>query len=285
MIPQLAEVRDQQLALWPMARANYEALGLTERRPIKIGPLSGALQCNPSRIVSTGARTDTAAIKNRPCFLCASNRPAEQLSEEIINGWDFLINPYPIFPLHFTIASTTHTPQADIPLEMASMAERLPGMTVFFNGAKAGASAPDHMHCQAVLTSELPLMRYLESGADPEALPFKVDYSAIRPDVEGMIRLHMLTNSKGGGGDSGLQNAYMWLGEDGVLRVAIVPRRAHRPSCYTSGDAPGFMVSPGAIDMAGVMILPRRSDFESITQADVDEIYSGVAMPSRLPGQ
>lgn len=284
MIPQLAEVRDEQLAAWPLARANYEALAHTERRAINIGSLHGALQCNPARIVSTGARTDAASIGKRPCFLCAANRPPEQLSEEIIPGWEFLVNPYPIFPLHFTIASTQHIPQGDVPLEMASMAERLPGMTVFFNGAKAGASAPDHLHCQTVITSELPLMRYLEEGRNPDALPFKVHYSVIRPDVEGMIRLHLLTNSSGpdslmGCAESGLVNAYMWIGEDGMLRVAVVPRKAHRPSCYTTGTEAGYMVSPGAIDMAGVVILPRRADFDSITQADVDKIYSEVALP------
>lgn len=285
MIEKLAELRDAQLEVWPLARANYESLGFSERRSFRIGALEGALQFNPARKVSTGAPTDAAAIRQRPCFLCGSNRPAEQTSETIVAGWDFLVNPYPIFPLHFTIASVRHVPQGDIPIEMASMAERLPGMTVFFNGAHAGASAPDHLHCQAVRTAELPLMRYLEDGGDIAALPFQVYYDIITPDVSGMIRLHVMTriggkDVKSGAEDLSLVNAYMWLGSDGSLRVAIVPRGAHRPSCYTSSDdMPGIMVSPGAIDMAGIIILPRLADFKAMTDADIRKVYSEVALP------
>ena len=286
MTADLAELRDCQLESWPMARANYELLGMTERRLFKIGALKGALQFNPARRVSTGAIIDADVISRRPCFLCGSNRPPEQTAEVIVSGWDFLVNPYPIFPLHFTIASDRHIPQMDIPIEMASMAERLPGMTVFFNGAHAGASAPDHLHCQAVMTSELPLMSYLEGGGEISRLPFKVHYDIITPDVSGMIRLHMLTHIGGKDGRTGnddplLVNAYMWLGADSRLRVAVVPRAAHRPSCYTAVDeTSGFMVSPGAIDMAGVIILPRRNDFEAMTDTNIRDIYSEVALPA-----
>ena len=267
MISQLAEVRDYQLQSWPLARRNYEALGMTERRPFTACALEGGLQFNPARAVSTAARVDAQSIKKRKCFLCKANRPSEQLYEEILPGWEFLVNPYPIFPLHFTIASSEHIPQSHIPVEMASMAERLPGMTVFFNGARAGASAPDHMHCQAVMTSELPLMRYLESGG-------------------GMALLNDLRKSAGtdkitGQSDSGLVNAFLWIGGDGLLRSAVVPRSAHRPACYTvQPDSVGFMVSPGSIDMAGVIILPRREDFERISSDDVIRIYSEVALPA-----
>ena len=286
MISQLAEVRDYQLQSWPLARRNYEALGMTERRPFTACALEGGLQFNPARAVSAAARVDAQSIKKRKCFLCKANRPSEQLYEEILPGWEFLVNPYPIFPLHFTIASSEHIPQSHIPVEMASMAERLPGMTVFFNGARAGASAPDHMHCQAVMTSELPLMRYLESGGDPAILPFKVIYKVITPDIAGMALLNDLRKSAGtdkitGQSDSGLVNAFLWIGGDGLLRSAVVPRSAHRPACYTvQPDSVGFMVSPGSIDMAGVIILPRREDFERISSDDVIRIYSEVALPA-----
>lgn len=278
MIPILQEVRDQQLALWPMARENYERLGFTERRALNLGAMRGALQCNPARIVSTGAKIDKASIESRPCFLCRANRPEEQLYEEILPGWEFLVNPFPIFPLHFTIASTSHNPQDAIPLDMVMMAEKMPGMTIFYNGAKAGASAPDHLHCQAVKTSELPLMMYLEKGGDPAKWPYRVEYSVITPDHDGLIQLKRLSEVKGmdkatGHPDTGLVNAFFWLGSDGLLRVAVVPRSAHRPSCY-----PDLMVSPGAIDMAGIVILPRKEDFDRISVEDMEKIYSETAM-------
>ena len=162
---------------------------------------------------------------------------------------------------------------------MAVMAEKMPGMTIFFNGAKAGASAPDHLHCQAVKTSELPLMLYLEKGGDPDKWPYKVEYSVITPDTEGMMNLQRMIGIKGvdrkdGKTDSDLVNAFFWLGQNGLLRIAVVPRSAHRPECYQD-----LMVSPGAIDMAGIIILPRREDFERITEEDIRRIYSQTALP------
>ncbi len=280
MINMLMEVRDHQLSQWPMARENYEKLGLTERKDFSIGALHGAFQCNPARVVSTGAKIDKKSIAERPCFLCRTNRPNEQLSEEILPGWEFLINPFPILPLHFTIASVEHRPQESIPLEMASMAEKLPGMTVFFNGAKAGASAPDHLHCQAVMTSELPLMNYLEEGGDPKSWPYQVEYGVITPDDAGMMELKRMTEVKGinkisGKEDADLVNAYFWLGKDGLLRIAVVKRSAHRPSCY-----PDLMVSPGAIDMAGIVVLPRKEDYDRITVDDLKNIFAETAIPN-----
>lgn len=281
----LAEARDHQIESWSLARENYAALGVTERRPFTVGALKGAIQFNPARRISTGAKIDSATISRRPCFLCQDNRPTEQLYEEILPGWEFLVNPYPIFPLHFTIAKKDHVAQDAIPLDMASMAEKLPGMTVFFNGARAGASAPDHLHCQAVATFELPLMGFLEKGGNPETLPFKVDYRVITPDAKGMIDLKDIIASKGidsltGNPDPGLVNAYMWIGQDGLLRACVVPRSAHRPSFYSVEQNEGYMVSPGAIDMAGIFVLPREQDFHRMDEEVIRQLYSEVALPN-----
>lgn len=286
------EMREAQLALWPLARENYAALGSVQRRVFDLAgcahgvcnpkdkpvektteeKIPCALQYNPARAVSTGASIDKKDISARPCFLCASNRPNVQTAEEILHGWSLLVNPYPIFPLHFTIASDTHRPQGEIPLEMASMAEKLPGFTVFFNGAKAGASAPDHLHCQAVPTFELPLMRYLESHGSTEGWPYKVIYAVITPDVDGMEEYGRLIMDKERLYSPENCNAFMWIGAEGLLRVAIVPRRAHRPRCYSNKPGEGRMISPGAIDMAGVIVVPRKEDFDNMSMVEVGEI-------------
>lgn len=282
VIEALAELRDYQLESWPMANSNYDALVNVERKTAKIGGFESYLQFNPARAVSTGAKIDAASIKARPCFLCRSNRPKEQLSEEILPGWEFLVNPYPIFPLHFTIAYAEHAPQDRVPLEMASIAEKLPGMTIFFNGARAGASAPDHLHLQAVMTSELPFLTYLEKGGAAEALPVNVEHFVITPDAEGMRLLAAIPDIKGwdimtGREDPGLVNVYMWIGKNGLLNVAVVRRSAHRPKCYVDDAGRGYMISPGAIDMVGVVILPRREDFEKISDEELTEIFSEVS--------
>lgn len=295
----LNEFIENQLALWPEARERYLALGKTERRRFSIGALEGAFQFNPARIVSTAAKTDAASIASRPCFLCRDNRPQEQIAVPLGKKWELTVNPYPIFPVHFTIISTAHVPQELPPVEMAAFAEKFPELCIFFNGSSGGASAPDHLHLQGVLRSELPLLRLAERlhpstlpgimrsdmahKFNPEAgdpgLPFVFLSAVISDDEEGSrdyLKMLALTGAGADGlPDKGLRNVFCWKGDDGLLRMIVVPRQKHRPDCY--GTGPGqFVVAPGAIDMAGVVILPRREDFDSITPADLSRIYSQV---------
>lgn len=287
---QLDTFVEQQLSAWPLAKKNHDALADVEARRFDIGDLPVLVLHNPARIVSTGAKTDSESIGKRPCFLCAANRPEEQVGIDILKGWELLVNPYPIFPLHFTIASVDHTPQSAIPYEAASFAEMMPGMAVFFNGARAGASAPDHMHLQAVLKSELPLLeiaeRYHLSENSPVMhssqfgldLPYSFYSAVITPDSMGMKTLAAICSVKGqdkktGSEDSGLVNAFFWTDTTGMLRAVVVPRGAHRPSVY--GE---MTISPGAIDMAGVMIVPRKEDFERLDTETIKKIYSDVAI-------
>lgn len=287
---------EQQLAQWPLAKVNFDKLRDVERRSIRLGELDSAVQFNPARIVSTGASVDPKSIAKRPCFLCKSNRPDEQLSFSWLEGWDLLINPFPILPIHFTIAAQQHIPQDRVPVEMAAMAEMAPDLVFFFNGAKAGASAPDHMHVQAVLKSELPLMRLVSerhlidmgnllSSADIDtSFPFLFYSALITPDDEGMQILKKMVGICGvdevGKPDLGKVNAYFWMDDTGLLRVVMIPRRAHRPGCYYAEGEKKMMVSPGAIDMAGIMILPRKDDFDRIDVEMMRSIYNEVAYPN-----
>lgn len=283
----LDEMIREQLRSWPLAADNYAVLSQTERRPVMIGAMEGAIQCNPRRIVSTGASVDRTSIASRPCFLCDGNRPVEQYSLPYGCGgdeWEILVNPYPILPTHFTVSNRNHKPQGMPPLEMVSLAERLPGMVCFFNGASAGASAPDHEHFQMTLRDELPLIKYLESGADIAALPYRVDYVVVTPDMAGLEMIRRFGTGRLAEMDEvaaariagGLFNAYAWLGHDGLMRLAIVRRRAHRPRCYSAPEPERIMVSPGAIDMAGLVILPRKGDFDKISERDLDVVFGEV---------
>lgn len=287
----MIEFIDSQIASWPLARRNYQALGQTERRSIQLGDLIVGIQHNPARMVSTSARIDKTSIGKRPCFLCRENRPKEQEPIDIADGWELLLNPYPIFPSHFTIVSSEHRPQEGFPLYMVEMAEKLPRHTVFFNGSKAGASCPDHLHCQAVKTDELPLMRLVENrhiakGDDDGDwrvatsatlnldVPFGFKSIIITPDLDGMHLLADIENIMGKRYvDEGKINVFVWIDNAGLLRIVCVPREAHRPSCY--GDAAGqMMISPGCIDMAGVVITPRREDYESLTESQLRQIFA-----------
>ncbi len=281
----MLEYIDSQLAEWPLARENYQALGRTERRSVQLGDLTIGIQHNPARIVSTAAKTDAKTLAERPCFLCKKNRPPQQVGMEIADGWELLLNPYPIFPTHFTIVSKEHQPQEGFPLDMVTMAERLPGHTVFFNGKRAGASCPDHLHCQAVKTHELPLMQLIEkkynldfgSVATHESLNLDVPFGfisiIITPDVEGMSELASIEDTIGKEYiKEGKINAFVWIDANGLLRICAVRRNMHRPSCYGSGEGQ-HLISPGCIDMTGVLIAPLKKDYDDLTEADIRRIF------------
>lgn len=287
---------ETQLALWPLAKRNYDALAKTGRRTLRLGDFDCAIQWNPARIRSTGARTDRESIKARECFLCRHNRPDEQLVADIAPGWELLVNPYPILPVHLTIASASHVPQAALPEDIVMIAESLPGMAVFFNGARAGASAPDHLHLQAVLKDELPLLRLAEMVHVSEKsdilttaqtdldLPFYFISGIVADDTEGMNYLNAAfaycgIYDKGPSDRRELLNSFFWTDDYGRMRYVIVPRKAHRPGCFfAEGDA-NRMVSPGCIDMAGIIITPREEDFLKLSENEIRRIYTDVAFP------
>lgn len=283
-----------QLLQWPLARENYKALDNVERRDMNLGDFKAALQFNPGRHRSTAASVDKESIGKRPCFLCEKNRPDEQIECPVNDDFSILVNPYPIFPLHLTISATTHTPQDHWPLEMVTCAEKMPGIVFFFNGARAGASAPDHLHFQATADCELPIVELVEKhhpasitgrvcstefGLD---LPFAFISYVISKDTDGQRTLAEALRITGidpenGKPDAGLLNVFVWLDPTGLLRIVAVPRKAHRPDCYFIEGDGHHTVSPGAVDMAGLVILPEKADFDSLSDVELKTIYAQTA--------
>ena len=142
---------NDQLSVWPMAAANFRALKNVETREMEIDGLRVRLQHNPARIRSSAAKVDTASLKARRCFLCASNRPEEQKSL-LFEGrkgrkYDILINPYPIFPDHIVIARDSHVPQTiwKRVVDMTDIARHFPDFTVFYNGQIGRASCRERV--------------------------------------------------------------------------------------------------------------------------------------------
>ena len=262
----LKEFARQELENWPLARANYEALDHLETRTVNVDGTPVRLQFNPARAVSSQARLDARSLAARPCFLCAANRPAEQRSIDFYGKYQLLLNPFPITPLHFTLAATEHRVQRmdNTALnDFLTLAHDMEGYTLLFNGAKAGASAPDHFHFQVTCTDyyHLPLER--STPLIPRRVWTADDPAALRRAWNGT------------GLDDTLCNFFARY-EDGCWTLVVFPRRAHRPSQYYDGS---LLVSPGAIDMTGTLILTRESDFDRLTAADIRDIYRQVSMP------
>ena len=164
---------ENQLAKWQTARTNHEALNQIETRRFELAGNTITVQFNPARAVSTCAKVDKSSIEARKCFLCPENKPNEQ--DEIIISLDepfsLRINPYPILPGHLTISSLKHQDQVladktirQLPGKLISWLEEYfaSGYVLFYNGAKCGASAPDHFHFQAVKQSDVPVIQQWE---------------------------------------------------------------------------------------------------------------------------
>ena len=151
---------DRQLETWADVRRRYRELNSVKTRELSIGASTVVLQWNPARIGSTGAKIDSRSLSERPCFLCAKNRPKEQLKRTVDGKWELLVNPFPILPMHFTLPTLKHQPQAikDMYGEIYRLLANYPELMVFYNGPKCGASAPDHAHLQAGVPGRLPLL-------------------------------------------------------------------------------------------------------------------------------
>lgn len=282
----LSAFTSRQLDSWPLAARNFAALQICRRRMVKVpvgettAPVT--LLFNPERVRSTAARVDAASVAARPCFLCARNRPAEQLVHTGLHdiGYDILVNPYPILSPHYTIVSRNHEEQL-LPLQaMLEAAERFPELVFFFNGAQSGASAPDHLHFQAVAKRDLPLILRAESahttdfGPEATSTTLGIAHPAAFFSSVGIDKMR---RAEAGASDRGIAssdldkqliNSFVFKRSDGLLQELHFPRLRHRASSY-----PEPMVSPGALDVAGLLVTVREQDFDTLTPGTIAQIY------------
>ena len=279
---------NRQLEKWDDARHRFRDLKHVETKKLSE---EVRLQFNPARIVSTGAKIDKKTLGERPCFLCEKNRPKEQMSQQIDERFHLLVNPFPILPVHFTIPARKHQPQAIYKNygEMHRFLSLHSELMVFYNGPKCGASAPDHLHFQAGTSGILPLQANWQrlsrnltdiiSLNDEEKIAVVRDFIVpafviiSKSEESDETLFHRLYKSMPMRGDETepMMNIIAWRKEDEYISV-VIPREKHRPEAYfAEGDAQ-VMVSPGALDMSGLIITPREEDFHKLTEESATTI-------------
>ena len=296
-VPSPKEVEDffqSEKKNWPEAANRYEALSGVQTKALPLGGVEGGLsaQWNPARMVSTGADISKQALQKRPCFLCESNRPAEQHALPVMQQYQLLINPFPILPRHFTIPACQHTPQhiKGRFQDLFRIAQQMPDCMVFYNGPMCGASCPDHMHFQAGSRGIAPLEREWKRIYEPNLKPFAEGIFLLTNYVcpvlvirtakaeeaeERFLRIYDALPLHKGEAEPRM-NIVCWQQEGEVITL-VFPRAKHRPACYTAQGEEQLLISPGALDMCGLLITPREEDFRRLTPQQATAVLKEVS--------
>lgn len=290
-----------QLSVWQLASSNFRALKTAPSREVDVFGLKCRIQYNPRRVISSTADTSPAAIASRKCFLCADNRPKEQfhLGFEGRKGRNYhiQINPYPIFRGHLVIVRDEHIPQEiwhHFP-DMLDFAARYKDYLVFYNGPSSGASAPDHLHFQAIPKHNLPLEDVVDEFLDHPGEPLATvkDASLYKFDgyARGVFALKATTSKslaklfyrlldctdRGKGEEEPMFNLYAYV-KNGEYRTIVVMRSAKRSHHFYSEGADHLTISPGAADIAGLFVAPFKEDYDKADTALLEELLSEVCI-------
>ncbi len=284
---------------WHMLADGVSALKNVQTRVVDCGTFSVRLQYNPKRIVSTGAKVDSASIKERKCFLCVGNLPDEQQGVLFREKFLVLCNPMPIFQEHFTISHIDHIPQSieeQILFFLALAKEFSPEYSVFYNGPKCGASAPDHMHFQASPAGLIPAEREVVErkiaarNIGGVSLSTVKDYGRSVIVLEGSneqemeltflrvtraIRIVINTN------EEPMMNVISSF-SDGMWRLIVFIRSKHRPAVFFKEGNDKVLISPASVDIGGLVVTPMEKDFHSVDADMIRNIYQEVSVSNEI---
>ena len=303
----------KEIKEWELAHNNHQALNEVKTKELDINGFTYTVQFNPARMVSTGAKLDKKSIEERPCFLCRANQPKEQKAMKIAENYNLCVNPYPILSGHVTLPYQEHIPQRIYPEFAHSVSQMLMELpddyAVFYNGPCCGASAPDHLHYQGALKKDIPLIAQyerLKAGSqllhhqdrleekeevgtftyyeqnfyymDQYLCPlFALETNYPMPeklDISWFIR-HFPTASTE---QEPKFNVFAWC--EGEKRIIVlIPRSKHRPDCFHAQGEVQRLISPGALDMAGILVTARPDDFEKMNPEEVQAIIREVGLP------
>jgi len=287
---------EAQKKVWFELKEAHELLNHCPIRPLEVDTIPFVIQLNPQRRKSTLAESEHLSFKNRSCFLCTENLPSRQ--QGILYGNDFLIlcNPAPLSRAHFTIAHTKHVPQkikGYLSTFLFLAQDFGPDFVVFYNGPKVGASAPGHLHFQAILGKDLP--EILSLDLIPKKIVIERSGVTVGHLLDRMRPTLWLESNDGGKTAFTLGKILSLLRDLSVQegeapmnllcrynrkwQILLYPRLNHRPSIfYREKDEERILLTPGAVEMAGLIILPRVEDFDRVTEEVLRAVFRDVAL-------
>lgn len=278
---------------WDLMHANYNALNKVKTKTLLVKGMPIFVQFNPERIRSSAAKIDEASLKERPCFFC--NRSEEQIALTYYDDFDILVNPYPISDGHLTIPFRWHDEQLILPYieDMVICAYGLREYLIIYNGPKCGASAPDHMHFQAIKQDSFPLEGNIKRASkELIAQSPNTTIYALRNFTSSALLIasnliyeaawtfkYLYGQMEIKEGDSEpMINVAIWVDDNNISNTCIFLRKELRPSCFYAEGDDNILISPATAEMAGLFITPLEKDFEKVTADDIETILKEVSM-------
>jgi hypothetical protein len=294
-----------QKANWPQLKEGYEAFSQIETRNVNIDGSNIVVQHNARRVLSTAAAVDKTSIAARPCFLCSENLPDQERGIFYDEEYVILCNPFPVLDKHLVIAHRKHIDQ-----KIEGRVEDLLALAfdlgdeyfVLYNGPECGASAPDHLHFQALSRAVLPVEATLKAGEPPSEADCDICESMERGSFElftiadagrsvivfrGANKFELVpwvyrvidSLSKATFKPEPMLNIVAYV-DSGVCTVLLFPRARHRPAAFFAEGEERLTISPGAVDMAGIVVVPEHAHYEKIDAGQIEKIFSEVSLSS-----
>ena len=293
---QITDMFSRELDSHGRAFVNYQALSGVEVKDMTIDGFPAKLFFNPARVRSVMADVSPEALQQRACFLCPDGVEEHQLT----HNWDsptghtyyIRVNPFPIFSPHFTVSSSIHERQELLPhLEsMLHLAQQLPEMTIFYNGPMCGASAPDHMHFQAVPRHSLPIEDHFSTNYANAILVQEVDLQTHLAAVKKVLAMGTIPEeaSQTGSLTAGASHAEEYEPRWNIVswyepapsqkfNTIVFFRRESRPQCFFAPENERILFSPGTVEMGGIGIVANRESFDRITPEILRSMIQEVA--------
>jgi len=271
-----------QISNWPLLARGVEGLRASLTRTERVAGRDLLVRHIPHRIVSTTAAVDSISIAARACFLCPSNLPKEEHGIPFDSEFAIYCNPFPILDRHLTIVRVDHRPQriAGSFHAMLRLAEALPDSFIIYNGARCGASAPDHMHFQASSRAVFPIERDARESGGPSIPNYARRVFVLRDRnapalAERLYALMDVLAEVTSSTEEPMVNIAVYF-EEGRWTAFVFPRSKHRPRVFDTGE---FTVSPATIDLCGILVVPVEKDFLRITGSEIERIFDEVTLP------
>ena len=294
----------RELELRGRAFVNYGALAQVEVKDMTIDGFPAKLFFNPARVRSVMADVSPEALQKRACFLCPDGLEPLQLT----TVWDsptgqtyfIRVNPFPIFNHHFTISSAIHERQTFAPHmeSMLHLAQAMPEMSIFYNGPMCGASAPDHMHFQAVPRHSMPIEDHFDTNYANAVLVQESDLQSHLAALEKVLSMASIPEnaSQTGSLTAGASHTEEWeprwniiswyepasspnslIASSPKFNTIVFFRKESRPQCFFAPENERVLFSPGTVEMGGVGIVANRESFDRITPRVLRSMIQEVA--------